>query len=136
MNIEQSCKCGSVEVTFRGKPVIELCCHCEDCRASTGKPFANLAFFKIETLKIDGRVSAVEYIADSGNKTRRESCKGCGATLFDRSAGFPTLVGLMVDSIDYPFDFTPSCHVWTSRKLDEVKIPAGMKCYDKGIERP
>ena len=136
MNIEQSCKCGGVEITIREKPVLELCCHCEDCRAGTGKPFTNLAFFETETLTIDGRLSAVEYVAESGNKTRRESCKSCGVTLFDRSEGFPTLVGLMVDSVDYPFDFTPSCHVWTSSKLDEVEIPPGIKCHEKGIVRP
>ena len=136
MYTEQSCKCGNVEIIIRGKPVVELCCHCEDCRASTGKPFTNLAFFKLEHLAIAGRVSAKEFVADSGNKTRRESCKSCGVMLFDKSDGFPTLVGLMVDNIDYPFEFTPSCHVWTSSKLPAVNIPTGIKCYEKGIEKP
>lgn len=135
MNIERSCKCGKTTLTITEKPVIELCCHCNDCRASTGQPFANIAFFKVGTLEVKGSVSAAQFVADSGNKTRRESCAHCHVTLFDKSEGFPSLIGLMVDHVDYPFEFTPSCHVWTSRKLDEVEIPSGVKLYDKGIVR-
>lgn len=128
-----SCSCSQVTFKSAGKPVIQLCCHCKDCRDSLKTDYAEIAFFAIDTVEVKGTLSRKTYVADSGKQTARESCSDCGEVMFDRSEGFPNLLGVMSDRIQAPFESKPAFHVWTSSKLPEVKIPTGIPQYEKGF---
>ena len=132
-SISGSCNCGAVSFEAAVDPAIELCCHCTDCRDATKQPYAKLAFFKKDTVEINGDRASRVYVAESGSKTAREYCEHCGVVLFDTSEGFPRLIGVMVDNIKPPFEFKPACHVWVRSKIPEVVIKTGMKIYEQGI---
>jgi len=53
--------------------------------------------------------------------------------MFDRSEGFPHLLGVMVSQLQSPFESRPACRGYVSDKKAEVEIPEGMKQYEASI---
>jgi len=138
VHISASCRCGEVRFESKEDPVIQLCCHCTDCRdvltiESKALDYATIAFFKKSTVQLRGEAGEKVYTAASGNKTVREYCTRCDAVMFDKSEGFPTLVGVFAQHIDPPFQIKPACHVWVKDKLSHVPIPEGVTQHEKGI---
>ena len=128
-----SCTCGSVRFRSEARPVAQFFCHCADCRQATGGKFARVAFFRTGRSEISGRTTQAEFTARSGSRTTRESCAACGSLLFDRSEGFPMLIGVMAERIAAPFVFEPLCHVWAAgvdpSDLPDTELPR----YDEGF---
>lgn len=128
------CDCGQLNMESESAPVLELCCHCLDCQDALQEDYARIAFFKIKECAVTGDSDDKEYVAESGSKTLRQFCPQCNAPMFDRSEGFPHLLGVMVERLDAAFVSNPACHVFVRDKKSRVSIPEGMKQYDKGIE--
>ena len=125
------CGCGAFTAKMSSPPVLQLVCHCTDCRAVASTPFSNFVFFRARDTETSGEAAKREFVADSGHATVRECCAQCGDMLIDRTAGFPKVVGVVAERIEGPFTFTPMHHVWTESKLPEVEIPAGVKAYPR-----
>src|SRR5690606_12633357 len=102
-------------------------------RNASGNDFSNIAFFKLKFATMSGAITSKEFVAKSKNSTARESCAKCGSLMFDKSAGFPNLVGVFVDRLHEPFVGSRLCHVWVKSKVPQVAIPDGMTCYEEGI---
>ena len=126
------CGCGALRVQLASPPVLQLVCHCTDCRAVAGTPFSNFAFFRSRDTQVSGESVRRDFVADSGHATVRECCARCGDMLIDRTAGFPKVIGVVAERIDGPFSFEPQHHVWTDSKLPEVEIPPGVTAYPRG----
>lgn len=135
MDIEilAGCKCGNVQFQTTDKPILQLCCHCADCRAATGHDMSTIIFFKLDKTQISGDLSTREFTSDLGNLTERLACANCDQVMFDKSAGFPNMLGVMAEHLALPFIPQPQLHVWTQSKLAHVEIPELMKQYEKGI---
>jgi hypothetical protein len=125
------CRCGAFTAKMSSPPVLQLVCHCTDCRAVAGTPFSNFVFFRARDTETSGEATKHEFVADSGHATVRECCAQCGDMLIDRTAGFPKVVGVVAERIEGPFTFTPMHHVWTDSKLPGVEIPAGVTAYPR-----
>ena len=125
------CGCGAFTAKMSSPPVLQLVCHCTDCRAVSGTPFSNFIFFRARDTETSGEAAKREFVADSGHATVRECCAHCGDMLIDRTAGFPKVVGVVVERIEGPFTFTPMHHVWTDSKLPGVEIPAEVTAYPR-----
>lgn len=134
MKIRAQCDCGKLRFETSSQPVLELCCHCLDCKDAFAADFADIAFFKCPDVSIEGEFAEKIYTAASGNKTRRQYCADCNSILFDRSEGFPNLLGVSAKQIEPPFEFTASCHIFLRDKSPELEIPAGTKRFEMGIE--
>ena len=131
--IGASCKCGFVTFKSTENPVIQLCCHCSDCREATGDPYTEIAFFKEKFVEFNGRLESKGYVSGLGNQTKREFCPTCREIMFDRSSGFPGLVGVLINKIESPFVSSINAHVWVKSKLSDVQVPSGAKEYQEGI---
>ena len=131
--IAASCQCGQLKFEASSDPVLELCCHCRDCQDALQEDFANIAFFKMSETLVEGELAEKIYLAASGNETCRQYCVQCETVMFDRSEGFPNLLGVMVSRLLPPFESRPTCHVYVNDKKAAVKIPEGMKQYEAGI---
>lgn len=129
-----SCTCGNVTFQSAKSPVIQLTCHCSDCREATGSDFSNLAFFRAKAAEITGEVAQKDFIAASGSGTQRDYCSNCQTLMFDRSDRFPQLIGIFAQQLEAPFEFNPAAHIWVKNKLPHVKIPNG-KQFDKDFTR-
>jgi len=126
------CRCGGLSMNCSSPPVLQLVCHCTDCREVSGAAFSNFVFFRSRDAQLSGEAVRREFVADSGHATVRECCAGCGDMLVDRTAGFPKVVGVVAERLDPPFAFTPNHHVWTDSRLPQVEIPAGVTAYARG----
>jgi hypothetical protein len=61
---------------------------------------------------------------DSGRTLDCMFCPACGCRVWHASPGSGTLT-LKGGSLDRPLDLSAAVHIWTSRKLSGVVIPAG-----------
>lgn len=127
------CRCDGFTAQMSSPPVLQLVCHCTDCRAVAGTPFSNFVFFRARDTQVTGPATKREFVADSGHATVRECCAQCGDMLIDRTAGFPKVVGVVAERIDGPFTFAPMHHVWADSKLPEVEIPPEATAYPRGV---
>jgi hypothetical protein len=128
-----TCRCGALTFTSSRAPVVQLTCHCHQCRQASGTPFTNLAMFKVAETAVVGPTTAQHFIADSGAKTVRESCAACGTVVLDRTEGFPQLVGVVAERLQAPYAFEPRCHVWTESKLADVAVSEQIKSFARGM---
>ena len=127
------CECGQLKLEIDSEPVLELRCHCRDCQDALRADYATIAFFKMNEAVVTGEFAEKIYLAESGNKTCRQYCDHCSTMMFDRSEGFPHLLGVMSDQLQHPFESSPSCHVYVRDKKPGVEIPAGMKQHEAGL---
>lgn len=123
------CTCGSFQFKSEYEPSKQLTCHCEQCRQVSKKPFTNFAFFKEVDTEFQGDRVVHNFTADSGSKTVRETCTTCGEMLFDRTEGYPGMIGIVAEMIQQPYAFQAECHVWVGSKSSEVTLPEGMKAF-------
>lgn len=131
--IEAKCLCGLVRFESAAAPVVQLVCHCSDCRQATGNEYSTLAFFESATVAIQGECAERAFQANSGAATKRLSCKACDTLMFDRSEGFPTLVGVFVERIEAPFVPEPACQLWTNSRVCVATSFANLPAYPENI---
>ena len=131
--IASSCQCGQLKFEAESIPVLELICHCKDCQDALQEDFADIAFFKMNETLVEGELAEKIYLASSGNETCRQYCVQCDTDMFDRSEGFPNLLGVMVSQLQPPFESRPACHVFVRDKKAGIEIPEGVKQYETGI---
>lgn len=129
-----SCKCGGFQFKSSREPILQLTCHCGQCREASKKPFTNFAFFKLVEAEVSGNTVIHRFVADSGTKTIRETCATCGESLLDRTEAFPQIVGVVAERIQSPFVFQARCHVWVESKLTEVTVPEGVKAFARNMQ--
>jgi hypothetical protein len=129
-----SCSCGAFKLKATRTPILQITCHCQQCREASKTPFTNFAFFKLADTEISGATKAMEFVADSGSKTVREFCASCGELLLDRTEGFPQIVGVVAERIQPPYEFQPRCHVWLESKVVDVVLPDTIKTFARGMQ--
>ncbi len=128
------CTCGGLRFTSTREPILQLTCHCAQCRSVSKTSSTNFAFFKLADTEVSGQTVVHSFTADSGAKTMRETCAACGDMLLDRTEGFPKLIGVVADRIQPPYAFEPRCHVWVDSKLAGVAVPEGAEVFERGMQ--
>jgi hypothetical protein len=130
--IHASCRCGAVRFQSTSGPVLQLVCHCADCRDASGDPQTNLVFFRARDSTLEGATVERCYTADSGHRTVRTLCAACGQMVTDRTEGFPKVVGVVAERLGPGFDFRPAHHVWTESRLPGTVLPQDLPCFAQG----
>jgi len=128
------CTCGSFRFNSAREPIIQLTCHCVQCRQVSKSPSTNFAFFKLAEPEVEGKTVVHNFTADSGTKTVRETCATCGEMLTDRTEGFPQIIGVVADRIQPPYEFQARCHVWVESKCTGVTVPVGVKAFARNMQ--
>lgn len=133
MSFSASCDCGQLQFETQVEPVVQLVCHCQDCRQALQADFAEIVFFNLVSSRSTGESEANDFVALSGSTTTREFCHQCKTVMFDKSAGFPQLIGVMAAQMQAPFEFRPRCHVFVESKADHTEIDSAIRQYPQGI---
>ena len=123
-NLSAGCECGALELNIQGPPVVQLVCHCSDCRAFTSMPFSNIVFFKPDQCHVDGQVTTTTIKGNSGFDKTHYACASCQAPVYVGVAVLNDAVAVIASQLS-GFTFEPEAHIWTSEKADNVTIPAG-----------
>jgi len=119
------CECGALALHIEGAPAGQLVCHCSDCRAFSGMPYVELAFFKPDVCSADGQVSSTTMKGGTGSDKTYYSCAICKTPLYIRVSALNGALAVMANRIS-SFKFEPQAHIWTSEKADDVLIPEGI----------
>lgn len=83
MELETSCRCGSVRLHINGEPVAQFYCHCDDCQAVTGGAFVPIALFPADAIAVIG-TGTFTWTYKALPRTR---CATCGTFLFGEPPG-------------------------------------------------
>jgi len=123
--ITARCECGALALDIEGAPVVQLVCHCSDCRAFTGTPSADVAFFQPDSCNAHGQTESTTMKGATGFEKTSYACATCLTPLYATVSALNGAVGVMANRIS-PFKFEPELHIWTSEKAEGVIIPADM----------
>ncbi|MDH3533005.1 MAG: GFA family protein [Gammaproteobacteria bacterium] len=116
------CLCGAVTYAVTGplRPVV--CCHCEQCRKSSGHYVAASAS-KIDNLHISGEESLSWY--RSSAKARRGFCSTCGSNLFWRP-DHQRYISIMAGTLERPTGLATACHIYVDMASDYYSLADGL----------
>lgn len=131
--ISAACACGALQFRSSTPPVMQVICHCADCRVATGRPFCETAFFRQGPDAITGPQTAIPFVAASGASTERVACSQCRTIMFDTSERFPDIIGVIAETIAPPFVAEPACHMWVSSKAAAADIRDGLPQHAEGL---
>ena len=73
-----TCRCGAVQLTMSGEPVVQLYCHCDDCRAAHGGAYVAAATWPAASVQASGGALAESRVSH----TPRLRCAACATHLF------------------------------------------------------
>lgn len=117
-----SCICGQITFEVEGPLGKAVGCHCTQCRKGSGHYVVATAA-PVEAISISGTVAWYAYKPG----TERGFCGTCGAQLFWRKRGEPSM-SIMMGAFDRETDLTLAGHIYVGEKpgyytLDET-LPA------------
>ena len=120
--LQGGCFCGRIRYEVAGRPFHETNCHCSICRRTTGAPF--VAWFSVRPLEFrvaEGHPSRFR----SSSKGSRSFCPHCGTQPTFQSDDYPD----ETCSLDRPEAVPPRDHVYTSSKVQWIKLSDGLAQY-------
>jgi hypothetical protein len=119
------CQCGAATYAVSAPPGPIYVCHCRECQRQSASAFGisvsvQKAHFHLER----GEVRVWVRGTDSGRVLHCHFCAACGSRLWHEGPDWDILT-VKGGSLDRPVDLRDAIHIWTSRKLPGVVIPAG-----------
>lgn len=127
------CACGALRFSSSSPAILQLVCHCAQCRQVSGQPYTRFSFFKVRDTTVEGAVRTVEFVSDAGHRTVRECCAACGQMVIDRTEGYPKIVGVVHDTLQPAEPFQPAHQVWTAARAPGVEPLPGVPAYAAGF---
>ncbi len=76
------CRCGAIRLRLAGEPVVQLYCHCDDCRAAHDAAYVSSVIYPSQAVEIVGE----RPVAMTVKRTPRMRCTACGTHLFSELA--------------------------------------------------
>jgi len=123
------CMCGQVRYAVQGPLRDIICCHCEQCRRSSGHFVAATACRK-SNFRLTTHDTLRWYSVKPG--LRRGFCAACGTSLTYRSDDRPTEIDVTLGTLDEPTRLAPQMHVWVEDKLTWVRLAAALPQWPRG----
>lgn len=126
------CQCGAVRYELTGPVLKVYVCHCNECRKQSASAFGISVFMPREALRVTrGTLRWWSRPADSGRVVDCAFCPDCGSRLWHQRAAQPEVITVKAGSLDEPIDIGGAVHIWASRKLPGVVIPATAVQYER-----
>lgn len=126
------CQCGelSADVAVAAEQVVA--CHCRACQRRSGSPYGVIAYFDAGDVTLSGTPSEFTRIGTSGQPFIASFCQRCGTTVWVRSGGKPSAVGIPVGLFADPAFPAPIRSVWEEAQHHWVAIPGEVAHFPKG----
>ena len=119
------CQCGEVRYESAGEPIALYVCHCLECRKQSASAFGMSLEVPSAGLRVThGHPRFWTRPADSGRRVKCAFCPHCGSRLWHQREEPAETLTIKAGSLDEPVDFSTAIHIWTSRKLPGMVIPA------------
>jgi len=119
------CQCGELRYESAGEPLALYVCHCRECQRQSASAFGMSLQVPSAGLRVtQGHPKFWSRPADSGRRVKCVFCPHCGSRLWHERDGPAETLTIKAGSLDEPVDFSTAIHIWTSRKLPGMVIPA------------
>ena len=119
------CQCGRCRYEIAGPPVALYVCHCRECQKQSASAFGISVIVNSADLRLrSGNPHRWSRPTDSGKVLDCWFCPDCGARLWHGDKARDATVSVKGGSLDQPLDLGKAVHIWTTRKLPGVVIPA------------
>jgi len=126
------CQCGQVRYTLSAQAFVAYTCHCKACRRLTASAFSLCAQVPAEALVITaGHLLQRTRVAESGNELTTSFCGHCGSALFAQNSARTRVKTVFAGTLDQDTHLSVSAHIWVSRKLPCVQLPAGHRIFEQ-----
>lgn len=120
------CQCGAIRYLISGPILKVYVCHCTECRKQSASAFGISAIADRAAFSVTrGEPKRWSRTADSGRTVACYFCAACGSRLWHEDAEGKQPLRIKGGSLDEPIDLQEATHIWVSRKLPGVQIPAG-----------
>jgi hypothetical protein len=124
------CLCGAVDYKVSGELRPVICCHCEQCRRTSGH-FVAATACRPEQLTIVGEENIKWYRSSAA--AERGFCQNCGSNLFWKPAHGGHW-SIWAGSLDRPTGLQASQHIYVHMKSDYYELDDGLPQFAEDYE--
>ena len=129
------CQCGELRYASVGSPLTLYICHCRDCQKQSASAFGiSLEVPRAGFRLTQGKPKFWSRATDSGRRIKCAFCPNCGSRLWHELESPSETMTIKAGSLDTSVDVSTAIHVWVSRKLPGMIIPAGAKQFSEEPE--
>src|SRR6478735_7483669 len=126
------CACGAVRYEIMAEPIFMNHCQCRDCQQTSGTGHGSYLTFPARAqVKLAGRATHWDTVADSGNVKTRGFCAACGAPVYLTFAAMPDLFTVHAASLDDPGRYKPQAVTYGVRGHAWDSLDTGLPKFDK-----
>jgi len=119
------CQCGYIRYEISGEPLALYICHCRECQKQSASAFGMSLLVKRANFRVTrGEARSWSRGTDSGNQLKCFFCPHCGSRVWHESESPLDTVTVKAGSLDQSVDASEAIHIWTSRALPGIVIPA------------
>jgi hypothetical protein len=107
-------------------------CFCRDCQQQSGSAFGMSLIVPRQGFRLlQGDTGSFTRPTDSGSTVDCHFCPQCGTRLFHLPKSLPQNVNVKPGSLDDPSGLEPKLAVWTLRKPAWVRLPDGVRQFER-----
>ncbi|OMQ45024.1 GFA family protein [Ensifer sp. 1H6] len=125
------CACGAIRYEISGEPVFSNDCQCRDCQSESGTGHGSHLTFRRDGVKLEGKATLWDMVADSGNVKTRAFCPTCGSPVYMTFAAMPEFFTVRAASLDDPSRYTPQVVTYGSRGYAWDHLDPTLPKFDK-----
>jgi hypothetical protein len=123
VNQDCACPCGASRFDVHGRPIGRFFCHCTICQKAYGKPFADVTYFRANSVRLADGLPISFRRHRPPPAMRRGTCAKCGNPVVNL-LGFPRSLALaFVPSQNFPEAAelpAPDGHIFYDRRVGDI----------------
>jgi hypothetical protein len=126
------CACGAIRYEMSAEPIVSGDCQCRDCQRKSGTGHGSyLTFPRRADVKLSGKATHWDIVADSGNVKTRAFCPGCGSPVYLTFSAMPELFTVHAASLDDPSRYKPQVVFYTARGYPWDHLDPALTKFDE-----
>jgi hypothetical protein len=131
-NYTGGCACGAVRYDIAAEPIFQNHCQCGDCQHRSGTGHGSyLTFPSRADVKLTGKATHCDVVADSGNVKTHSFCPACGSPVYLTFAAMPDLFTVHAASLDDPGRFKPQAVTYKARGHEWDRVDPALPAFEK-----
>ena len=125
------CACGAIRYEISAEPLAMNDCQCHDCQRVSGTGHGSyLTFPSRKNVKVEGRASHWDMVADNGNVKTRGFCPACGSPVYLTFAAIPDFFTIYAASLDDASRYKPQIVTYRARGHAWDRVDPALPAFD------
>lgn len=128
--LQASCLCGGVHLSFPDAFLYMGNCHCSECRKFTGADYSSVGGIEAEKVTVTAGQDHLRYY-DKSAETVLAFCGHCGSSLFSHKVN-RGIFNIRLGILDSTPQHTPDFHIHTVSKAPWHTVNEALKQFEHG----